>query len=1030
MKDFFISYSRVDRPWAEWIAWQLEDAGYTTFLQYGDAPDGPAASRLPSVSAEAERTIAVLSPAYQQAIYTQQEWSEAFDRDPSGEKGKLLPVRVEDFMPHGPLSTRIYIDLVGRDEDAARAALLEGVRRERSKPSSMPVFPGLTHRSATNRPRFPSALPPVWNVPYRRNPHFVGREDLINDLRASVRVGRSAALVGLAGMGKSQLAVEYSYRYRSDYSLVWWIQAENPDVAAGAFTALARALDLPEKAQLDKDTVIAAVRRWLESADRWLLIFDHAESPEDIRPLLFPKRGGHVIITSRNPSWERDIIPIAVEGLDRDSAVRFLLNRTNQADFHAAEAIAKQLGYLPLALEQAGAYIAETVTPLSEYFGLLQTGRTHDPEPINSVLQLSSEKVEEASPLAAELLRLFSFLAPDDLPLDLLYNPKVHLGEPLRGTLEDSFAITDAIGALQRHSLVMISGGTIAIHRLVQKAIREGLDQEQREVWASAAIQLIQPAFRPDGADTRISEQAERLLPHALAVIDHGLDLMVELTRTSALLNQVAGYFWSHGETSEAKASLETALNTTQAVFGEEHPNVAVTLNNLGLVLRGLGELETAKAVYQRALELAESHYGENSPNVAVALSNLGLVLRELGELQAARTHSERALEIDRSSLGPGHPRVAEDLGILGGVLYELGDIVSAKAVYASALDITTTALGPDHPATALRLVDLGSVFQELGDLEEARTHYERALVIHESAYGPEHAQVASDFNHLGSVSQELGRLEEARTHYERALVIHESAYGPEHAQVASDLNHLGSVSQELGNLSEAKANYERALEILGSAHGSALLSKAWTLSNLASVLRSRGDLERARACYEEALGILEVTSGPEQRRIAAALTGLGSVLHDLGDLAGARAAQERALGIYEALDDPRDKNIALVLSGLGEVLRELGDLAAAKATYQRALSMGDAYKQPGGPDLAYDLNNFGNVLRELGDLGAAKANLERALQVSEAAYGQDHPKVASILGSLGGVLRELGDTGAANAHYERALAIYEKTIG
>jgi len=171
--DFFISYTGVDRSWAEWIAWQLEAAGYTTMIQAWDFhPGANFALAMQDAAAVSERTIAVLSPAYLQSGFTAAEWAAAFARDPSGAQGLLLPVRIHDCEPRGLLPQIVYIDLVGIEAEAAREKLLAGVRRQRAKPIREPGFPGPSPRPVTMPPLFPGALPPAlqtgrWTTPGR-----------------------------------------------------------------------------------------------------------------------------------------------------------------------------------------------------------------------------------------------------------------------------------------------------------------------------------------------------------------------------------------------------------------------------------------------------------------------------------------------------------------------------------------------------------------------------------------------------------------------------------------------------------------------------------------------------------------------------------------------------------------------------------------------------------------------------------------------------------------------------------------------
>ena len=160
--------------------------------------------------------------------FAQPEWAAAFVNDPTGEKRKLLLIRVQDCRPDGLLAAISYIDLVDLDEDAARKKVLTAAEGERLKPSTPPNFPG--KHSAPKEPRFPGALPPIWNVPHLRNPNFTGREQILNDLHAALNSGAPEswlqALTGLGGKGKTTLAREFAYRYQADYDLVWWVHAD------------------------------------------------------------------------------------------------------------------------------------------------------------------------------------------------------------------------------------------------------------------------------------------------------------------------------------------------------------------------------------------------------------------------------------------------------------------------------------------------------------------------------------------------------------------------------------------------------------------------------------------------------------------------------------------------------------------------------------------------------------------------------------------------------------------------------------
>ncbi|HEX6910536.1 MAG TPA: toll/interleukin-1 receptor domain-containing protein, partial [Longimicrobium sp.] len=294
MKDFFISYNKADKRWAEWIAWHLEEADYTTVLQAWDFGTGSNfVLEMQKAAEEAERTIAVLSPDYLASRFTAPEWAAAFAQDPTGTGRKLIPLRVRECDPTGLLGQIVYENLVGLDEHPAKVALLNAVKRGRSKPGIAPAFPSAGGRSATSPPRFPGSLPPVWNVPHLRNPNFSGREQLLKQLRESLTSGEHAALTqamhGLGGVGKTQTAIEYAYRYAGEYEAVLWVPAEDPAALVGHFAALGNELHLNID-PANQPGSVAEVLRWLRENSRWLLIFDNAEEAHGVRPYL-PQAG-------------------------------------------------------------------------------------------------------------------------------------------------------------------------------------------------------------------------------------------------------------------------------------------------------------------------------------------------------------------------------------------------------------------------------------------------------------------------------------------------------------------------------------------------------------------------------------------------------------------------------------------------------------------------------------------------------------------------------------------------------------------
>jgi tetratricopeptide (TPR) repeat protein len=532
--------------------------------------------------------------------------------------------------------------------------------------------------------------------------------------------GKTAALTalhGLGGVGKTQLALEYAYRFAPDYDLVWWVRSETLTSLAGDYAGLAWKLNLPEKESADQGAQVAAVRQALGQRSKWLLIFDNAAEPKELQGYIPQGGGGQVLITSRNPVWRRVARPLDVKVWDRDESEAFLLKRTGreeaagEGEKAAAGQLADELGDLPLALEQAGAYIEACGCSIVHYLDLfryrheemLRRGKSSQeyPDTVATTWDLSFQKVKEASPAAADLLNLCAFLAPDDIPKELLVEGAKHLPKSLVAAVQDPVAFNDALAALRRYSLMEVGDEALAVHRLVQAVVRDRLNKKGKEQWAGAAVNMINKTF-PGKVLSAVENWpwCGRLLPHALTATGHAHDLGLTLEAAGRLLNQVGLYLGVRAEFGEARKAFERALRIGEAAYGPDHPKVAIRVNNLGGVLLDLGDLAGAKTHYERAMAIDEAAYGPDHPEVATDVNNLGRVLQDLGDLAGARTCFERALRIGEATFGPDHPTMAIRVSNLGGVLLDLGDLAEARAHYERALAILRQFLGEDHPRT------------------------------------------------------------------------------------------------------------------------------------------------------------------------------------------------------------------------------------------------------------------------------------------------------------------------------------------
>ena len=645
------------------------------------------------------------------------------------------------------------------------------------------------------------------NIPHPHNPNFTGRVDLLEKLEETLASGERAAftqtsaITGLGGVGKTQLALEYSYSHADDYRVIWWVRSEEPATLAADYAGLAARLNLPEKDSQDQRITVEAVRRWLEENGGWLLVFDNAQEPENLTDYLPRTGAGHVIITSRNPNWGGTAKPLLVDVFSRQESVEFLLSRTGQTD--GAHALAETLGDLPLALEQAGAYIEETGISLSAYLKLFQERRKEllrrgkpdaYPDTVATTWDISFRKAREEVPASADLLKLCAFLAPDDIPKSLLTDGVEHLPESLASAVKDEMKLNDAVAALKRYSLMTVADDSLSVHRLVQAVARDRLSDVDRKRWAEAAVRLVNDAFPCESDDVRTWDECSVLLPHTLAAAGHAEGLEVAPRETCLLLNGIGCYLLGRAEFGEAVSAYERAINVSVEAFGPDDPYVTATMSNLGEVLRAMGDLKTARECLERALEIGEVVLSPDHPGMATSANNLGLVLLNMGDLEGAKNYIERALKIDEKIFGPDHPRMAIDVNNLGSVLKAMGDLESAREYFERALKIDEKILGPDHPNVAIRVNNLGLVLLNMGDLGGAKNYIERAIKIDEKALSPYHPNVARDVNNLGLVLHAMGNFDGARECFERSLKIFRKSLDEDHPSTVMVRKNLESL--------------------------------------------------------------------------------------------------------------------------------------------------------------------------------------------------------------------------------------------
>jgi len=635
-------------------------------------------------------------------------------------------------------------------------------------------------------------------------PSFSGRDEELATLQAALRNDGAIAVVhGLGGVGKSSIAREYGWRDREHYSAVWWLNAQTED---GIIEGLLR-LGLMFVAGLDQlaDRRVAAERvlnSVLSGFDKpVLLVFDNLEDEGLMRTWL-PRTGARALATSRGTAWSADITAIPLQIWTLETAMAYLHRASRRADLSDddARAIAQAVGALPLALAHAAASLrsARMVSPqrylerISERLHNAPHGAEY-PRSVFATFGAAIAQAEQQAPGAAAMLCFAASFAPDAIPDELFRQGVEYYAEALQPTIADELLVDEALGALDRLSLLSFapSSQTYGMHRLVQLAALD-LEGKGARAWRECAVCVADIAF-PAKIDVARWPQCERLLSHARAALD-------ALSKDSAFLPagrlafRCACYLRERGEYAAAEVVAKRGLATQERALGSDHPDVARSLNNLGIVYHDEARYADEEPLHMRAVVIREKALGPDDLQIAFSLTNLANLYQLQERYADAEPLNLRSLAIREKALGPDHSHVAMSLNILALMCASQGRYAEAESHHRRALAIREKAFGPDGPDVGQSLNNLADLYCLQGRYADAEPLLTRALSIRERALGPDHPEFAESLSNLANVYRGQGRYGEAEPLLLRVLAIREKSLGPDHPSTKAARDALGAL--------------------------------------------------------------------------------------------------------------------------------------------------------------------------------------------------------------------------------------------
>jgi cellulose biosynthesis protein BcsQ/tetratricopeptide (TPR) repeat protein len=942
--DVLLSYAPEDRMWADWIEAVLNRAGYRVVPQSTLAT--PAAGREPRDTQlrPGSRTVSVLSWPYMTSEEAKALWQAAAAADQLLTRPQLVPVKVSDTRLIAPFSERSPVDLVRASAEQATAALLRAFDR--------PVPPQL-RGPQPDLPRFPGTVPPIWSVP-SRNADFTGRGGTLEKVRdrltgSGMAVVLAQALYGLGGVGKTQVALEYAHRFMADYDLVWWISAERLQEVSAALSELAGQLGLPVSENVAEAAAAAleALRR--DSTRRWLLIYDNAEDPKDLEQFLpvLPANNGHVIITSRNQAWGHSAEPLEVDVFTREESVTHLLHHVDISETDAAS-VAAALGDLPLAIEQAGAWLEETGMPAAQYVAQLDGEGTRilalNPPadyPVSAVAtwNLSIERLKQQSPAAERLLQLCACFSPGPIAMDLLYSDEMISSLlPFEPALTEKLILGQVIRDISRYALVKVdqSSRSLSIHRLVQAVIRDQMTADEVEKTCHEVHDVLAGA-RPRQGDTDDPENWPRyrlLWPH---LVPSRAEECTEPTTRQLLIDWVR-YLWKHGEFEDALGLGERLRERWIRDLGEDHQQTLFLQFHMANVLRSQGRLAEALELDSYVLDRQQETLGPRHLHVLMTAGGRAADLRGLGQYQQALDSDKETYERFKDMLGDDNPRTLAAANNLAVSYRMVGDCFTARQIDGETLTRRQGVLGADHPYTLYSMANLARDLREAGAFGESVDLLRSTYSRYQEVLGDELMDTLRTGKSLAVSLRKAGAHADARALTEQTYERYLRLYGPENLDRLACALNLACDCSATGDKLRAAVLAQEVMAACASSLGEDHPYTLVAANNLATYLRGTGQLDEARALAEQTLDGMRTRLGEDHPFTLSCSINLANCLGEDGDPEAAETLLREAISKLRATLGPLHPDTLVGEADLAITLREAGKQAEAGHIRDRLL--------------------------------------------------------------------------------------------
>ncbi|AZM56296.1 hypothetical protein DMA15_29950 [Streptomyces sp. WAC 01529] len=889
------------------------------------------------------------------------------------------------------------------------------------------------------------------NLPELPSRIFVGRSDALHELAAALNRGSQAVtqtLHGLGGVGKSTLALHYAHTHLDAYRLVWWIRCDTPDLITADLAALAGRLRGGITGDLTTPQAADWALGWLQEHPGWLLILDNAEHPSFLASLTGQLRhaGRHLITSRYAEGWAAEslALPVLADDASLELLTRFT-GLTDPANQDQAGLLAEELGHLPLALEQAGAFIRQSkLQTVSEYRDLLHedtaytvdvpADHTRPERTMARIWRVTLDALAQLDPLTVRILRTVAWFAPTPLPRDLLDRLADH---PAR--------LARALGLLGAYSMITLGSDTLAVHRLVQTIARTpdsefglrshlppdphrapgAIERARRE----AAV-LLADAL-PDDPQTNVAgwPRWRALIPHVQAHVDAS-DSTQDTAATECVLYESAVFMRSQGLIPQAKSLVDRSVESGTRIHGADDTHTFASRALQASVYEDLGDLERAIKLWEAVLADIQRVSGPNHPDALAARNNLATTCQRAGNLGRSISLLEAVLAEEERVQGPDHRRTLVARSNLAGVLRDAGDLERAIGLYEATLADLERTLGSDHPDTLSVRNRYASACELKGDLGLAISLHKAASDDLERLLGADHPNTLASRDGLAGAYESAGNLGQAIRLYEATLAVRLRVLGAEHPDTLTSRNNLAFAYGSAGDLGRAVPLHEATLadreRVLGADHPDTLSSR----NNLACSYEELGDLDRAVPLLEATLADRDRVLGADHPHTLGSRNLLACAYASMGDPRRAVLLHEATLADRERVLGADHPESLSSRASLAAASQSAGDLGRSVSLYESTLADRERVLGVDHPDTLKTRAELAGAYRSTGDLGRAIPLLQAAHADHERVLGADHPNTLSTCSNLAHAWQAAGNLAQAISLFEATLTDRQRVLG